>query len=204
MNTSSIESIMQTGFSSYPISNQIKKRIWGLSYKKNCTVPYSDLRYLTLPYINFKSEIQSGELICHHSIAQDLLEIFYALYRVQYPIDKIHLIDDYNADDDLSCLENNTSCFNYRTIGNTNILSKHAFGLAVDINPFYNPYITYPDGHIRISPPGSEIYADRTLDFPHKIDEQDLCYQLFTEHGFTWGGHWKNIKDYQHFEKLID
>ena len=35
-----------------------------------------------------------------------------------------------------------------------------------------------------------------------KIDENDLCYKLFIEHGFTWGGNWNSSKDYQHFQKV--
>ena len=62
-------------------------------------------------------------------------------------------------------------------------------------------YVTYPNGKIRITPPGSEIYADRNAAFPHKIDKNDLAYKEFTAHGFTWGGDWKTLKDYQHFQK---
>lgn len=189
------------GFSCSEITDGIKERINGLSYKKDCSVPYGDLRYIRVLHVDFNGETQQGELICHKSIAPDVLEIFYALYQAAYPIDKIRLIDEYGADDDLSCADNNTSCFNYRMIGHTEILSKHALGLAIDINPFYNPYVTYPNGRIRITPFGSEAYADRSKDFPHKIDEHDLCYHLFTKHGFTWGGHWHALKDYQHFEK---
>lgn len=186
------------------ITPHIKKRIHKLSYKEDCTVPYSDLRYLNVLYVDFHHTVQTGEIICNKTIAHDLLEIFYELYQAGYQIDKIRLIDDYLADDDLSCLDNNTSCFNYRNIYGSDTLSLHALGLAIDINPFYNPYITYPNGTIRISPPGSEAYADRNADFPHKIDENDLCYQLFIGHGFTWGGHWKTIKDYQHFQKTLE
>ena len=84
------------------------------------------------------------------------------------------------------------------------LLSKHALGMAIDINPFYNPYVTYPDGKERISPAGSEVYADRSNDNPHMIRKGDLCYQLFIDHGFTWGGEWKSLKDYQHFQKVIN
>lgn len=45
------------------------------------------------------------------------------------------------------------------------------------------------------------FYVDRSKDFLHKIDHDDLCYKLFMEHGFEWGGDWKHSKDYQHFEK---
>ena len=191
----------QEGFYYEPITDKIKARIYGLSYKTDCTVSYEDLRYVRVLYCNFEGESVSGEIICNKAIAQDLVEIFYELYQNDYPIEKIKLIDEYNADDDLSCAENNTSCFNYRVVGGTTKLSKHALGMAIDINPFYNPYVTYPNGVERISPPGSEPYADRDADLPYMIKKGDLCYNLFKEHGFTWGGEWKSLKDYQHFEK---
>ncbi|MEG1877653.1 MAG: M15 family metallopeptidase [Lachnospiraceae bacterium] len=193
----------QPGFYYESITEELKTRINGLSYKENCTVPYEDLRYVSVLYWDFNEETQIGELICNKAIAEDLVEIFYELYLATYPIEKIRLIDEYNADDTLSITDNNTSCFNFRLVDGSKKLSKHALGLAIDINPFYNPYVTYPNGSVRISPIGSEAYADRSLDFPHKIDKEDLCYQLFTEHGFTWGGNWKSLKDYQHFQKSI-
>lgn len=192
------------GFFYQPITEDVKERIYGLSYKENCTVPYEDLNYVGVLYVDFQGETQTGELICNKGIAKDLAEIFKELYENQYPIDKIRLVDEYDADDDLSCLDNNTSCFNFRVVSGTKSLSKHALGLAVDINPFYNPYVTYPNGVERISPPGSEPYGDRSADFPYKIDYDDLCYQLFTAHGFTWGGDWKSLKDYQHFQKELE
>ena len=192
------------GFFYQPITEDVKERIYGLSYKENCTVPYEDLNYVGVLYVDFDGNTQMGEIVCNKAISKDLAEIFKELYDNQYQIDKIRLVDEYNADDDLSCLDNNTSCFNYRVVGGTNSLSKHALGLAIDINPFYNPYVTYPNGVERISPPGSEPYGDRSADFPHKIDYNDLCYKLFKEHGFTWGGDWKTLKDYQHFQKAID
>lgn len=191
----------QEGFFYQSITDDVKTRINGLSYKSDCTVPYEDLRYVSVLYEDFNGETQIGEIICNKAIAQDLVEIFYELYLNHYQIDKIRLVDEYDADDDLSCAANNTSCFNFRKVYGSNNLSKHAMGLAIDINPFQNPYVTYPDGVERISPPGSEPYADRNSGLPHMITEDDLCYQLFTAHGFTWGGHWRTLKDYQHFQK---
>ena len=115
------------------------------------------------------------------------------------------MIDEYDGDDLASMEDNNTSCFNYRPVEGTSSLSKHALGLAIDINPFYNPYITYnKDGSEKVSPANASAYADRTSSFPYKIDENDLCYQLFKEHGFTWGGHWNSCKDYQHFQNVVE
>lgn len=230
------------GFSCQPISKHLMHRIRNISYHDNEQISPAELRYLRIPYFDFNGETRTGEMICNHSIAMPLLEIFHSLYEQRYPIERIQLVDDFQADDDLCCLKNNTSCFNYRTISGTNILSRHAFGMAVDVNPFFNPYVTYINTvkdntgittsaadtatsnttthivsadtikpnintvsadtttHIRISPPGSEAYADRERDFPHKLGPGDLCYELFIAHGFSWGGDWTHCKDYQHFE----
>ena len=66
---------------------------------------------------------------------------------------------------------------------------------------YYNPYVKTVDGELSIEPANAADYVDRSRDFSHKIDHDDLCYKLFTEHGFEWGGDWTHSKDYQHFEK---
>lgn len=196
------------GFYYEPMTDSVKNRITGISYPENgCTVPYEDLTYVGLLYFDFNGQEQTGELICNKAIAQDMVEIFYELYRNEYQLERVRLIDEYDGDDTASMADNNTSCFNYRVVDGTTHLSKHALGLAIDINPYYNPYVVFgknADGSDYISPPGSEVYADRSQSFAYKIDENDLCYRLFTEHGFTWGGNWNSVKDYQHFQKTID
>lgn len=200
--------IYEEGFYYEPLTEEVKERITGISYpEKGCTVPYEDLNYVGLKYIDFDGQEQTGELICNKAIAQDMVEIFYELYRNEYQLERVRLIDEYDGDDTASMAENNTSCFNYRVVDGTASLSKHAYGLAIDINPYYNPYVVFkrnPDGSDYISPPGSEVYADRSQSFAYKIDENDLCYRLFTEHGFTWGGNWNSTKDYQHFQKALN
>jgi len=197
---------IQKQFYFAPLTEDQKSFITGCSYPdtvEELAISYDDLRYLHIMHYDFEGNLAEGELICHNYIAQDLLEIFYELYLNEYQLERVTLIENYGGDDTLSMEDNNTSCFNYRVVDNTTNLSKHAYGLAIDINPFYNPYVTYPGGKIRISPKGSEAYADRDADFPYKIDENDLCYKLFKEHGFTWGGDWNSMKDYQHFQKAM-
>ena len=195
------------GFFSEPITPAIEERITGISYPADgsAEITLNELAYLNVLYNDFEGGVQTGELICNQYIALDLLEIFEELYRSGYQFEEISLIDKYDGDDTLSMEHNNTSCFNYRIVDGTDHLSKHAYGLAIDINPFYNPYVIYNKdgtGETYISPQGSEVYADRSKDFPYKIDENDLCYKLFIEHGFTWGGNWNSSKDYQHFQKV--
>jgi len=188
-----------------PLSEEIINRINGISYVENENISLDELRYMHILHYDFEDEIAEGELICNEAVAQDLLEIFYELFQAEYEIEKVRLIDEYDGDDSASMEDNNTSCFNYRVVDGTTSLSKHAYGLAIDINPFYNPYVVFQsDGGTYISPKGSEKYADRSLDFPYKIDTEDLCYKLFKEHGFIWGGNWNSCKDYQHFQKVPD
>ena len=182
------------------ISDAIFARMAGKSFPDECTTPREDLRYLHLLYKDIDGRAHEGEMVCNEIIADKLIDIFRKLYEADYPIERMSLVDDYDADDDASMLDNNTSCFNFRYVSGTNSISKHGLGLAVDLNPFYNPYIHVLDGVKLIEPEGSEPYADRSLDFDYKIDEDDLAYRLFKEAGFTWGGSWKNSKDYQHFQ----
>ena len=182
------------------IDEKIFSRIDGKSYKKNCPLPLDELRYLHVLHKNLSGETLEGELICNVKIARALAEIFEKLFTENYPIEKIRLIDEYDADDELSMSDNNSSCFNFRYVSFTNRISLHGYGLAVDINPRYNPYIKTVDGKKIIAPKNSVDFEDRGKNFPYKIEADDLCCKLFAAHGFIWGGDcWDDEKDYQHF-----
>lgn len=184
------------------IDDAILARINGSSYTENDNIGLSELSYLRMLYYGFDQNTYVGEMIVNQEIASDILSIFKTLYENQYPIEKMVLVDDYEANDELSMDADNTSAFNYRTISGSSKLSNHSYGMAIDLNPKYNPYVKISaDGSIVCQPKSGREYADRSKDFPHKIDENDLAYLLFTEAGFTWGGSWDSVKDYQHFEK---
>lgn len=193
--------ILDSLFYSEVPGEEIAQRIAGVSYQENENISMEELRYLRVLHMGFDGQTHIGELLVHESIAEDILEIMAALYENQYPMEKMLLVDEYGADDEVSMQENNTSAFNYREIAGTSRLSQHSLGLAIDINPKFNPYVKEKDGELTIRPANAADYADRTQEFEYKIDENDLCYQLFTAHGFTWGGSWNSVKDYQHFEK---
>ena len=195
-----------------PLSDNLRRYITGISYPATnseeemaaLVVSYDDLRYVHILHYDFDGNPAEGELICNEYIAQDLVEIFHELYYNEYQIERMVLIDEYDGDDTASMEDNNTSCFNYRVVEGSSSLSKHAYGLAIDINPLYNPYVTYEkDGTEKVSPVAALGYADRSVNFPYKIDEEDLCCRLFKEHGFIWGGNWNSLKDYQHFQKTL-
>ncbi len=186
------------------LSDRIKDRINGKSYKKNCDVPYEELRYVRVLYWGFDQKTHDGELIVNQSIAEDVIDIFKELYDKKYPIEQMVLVDDYDADDNASMAADNTSSFNYRTVDSMEHLSLHSYGLAIDINPLYNPYVRTMNGKPQVLPESGTKYADRTLNCSYYIDTNDACYKAFTKRGFTWGGDWKNSKDYQHFQKNLE
>ena len=183
-----------------PISDEVFARMYGKSFKEDCTLPREDLRYLHVLHVDLEGAEHEGEMIVNYHIADDVLDIFRQLYEAKYPIEKIHLVDEYDAIDELAMEDNNSSCFNFRFIAHTTQVSKHGLGLAVDINSLYNPYTKIVDGEQIVEPITGRPYLDREADFPYRIDRGDLCYRLFAERGFEWGGDWEDRKDYQHFE----
>ena len=157
---------------------------------------------LQVKYIDFEGKTQQGVMICNKAIAKDLREIFAELYKAKYPIERIRPISEYGNDDERSMQANNTSCYCFRNIEGSTKLSKHAQGLAIDVNPLYNPCVRRKkDGTLLVQPSTGMPYVNRSKKFKYKITQKDLCYRLFMKHGFKWGGAWRSLKDYQHFEK---
>jgi len=192
-------------FTASVITDDIFNRIKGKSYPEGATVSLDDLRYLKVLHYGFDGEIHEGELIVNHRIADDVLSIFKELFDIKYPIEKIRLIDEYDANDEASMEDNNSSAFCYRVIAESTTLSNHALGLAIDINTLYNPYVyTRKDGTLFLQPENAGDYVDRDVDNPYYIKKGDACYNIFIKYGFTWGGDWNTKKDYQHFEKPLD
>lgn len=195
-------------FTITPIPDSVFVRMQGKSFAANCTTPRSELRYLRCLHITADGRTLVGEMVLHHSIADRVLDILHRLYDARYPIERMRLVDDYDADDERSMTANNSSGFNFRFVRGTRKVSKHGLGLAVDINPLYNPcrktVVTKRDGktvkRTQVEPAAGRPYVDRSKTFDYKITRDDLCCRLFREAGFVWGGDWTRTKDYQHFE----
>ena len=199
------ESKTNPGFWYCAPNEAIETRVIGMSYPENpkdAPVKLQDLRYVHILYIDFDGEEHEGELLVHKKVVKDVMEIFEALYDARYPLRSVRLVDDYGQPftDGLSMSADNTSAYCCRKVTGKRYFSRHSYGTAIDVNPVENPYIK-PDGSF--SPPESEPYLDRSDLRPGMITEDDLCYQLFTAHGWKWGGHFTGQKDYQHFSKDV-
>jgi len=186
-----------------PVNRYIKQRmVEGKSWHKGCPVPTSDLRYIRLIHKNFYHSERTGELIVHKDVAKEVVEIFRELYEAGYPIRQMRLVSDFGGSDWRSIEADNTSAFNCRNVSTgTHKWSKHAYGLAIDINPIENPFVN-KRGHIahrasyrfkkRRHRNGS--FADRAM-----LLKEDKAVRIFEKYGWKWGGEFTPYKDYQHF-----
>jgi hypothetical protein len=181
-----------------PIPAAAMKKMDGVSWHKGCPVPLTDLRQLTVAYYNFSQQTQPGVLYVHKDVAEDLRVIFEKLYAAKFLIERMAPVEAYNGNDDASMTANNTSAFNCRDVtGTPGKFSNHSWGRAVDINPLTNPYVK---GRT-VLPPAGKQYLDRTHAYPGSILDKSQIVKEFESRGWTWGGRWTDLKDYQHFEK---
>ncbi len=195
-----VAEVFAPAFAYSAVSEEVEKRITNVSWKEGCPVPIEELRYLQVAYWGFDDQPHMGELIVNKAVAEEVAEIFQELYEAKFPIEKIRLIDEYGAEDKKSMADNNTSSFCYREVeGKPGKLSKHSYGLAIDLNPVQNPYVYKEE----ISPEAGKDYTDRSETQKGMILKGDVCYQAFIDRGWTWGGDWNYEKDYQHFQKSI-
>jgi D-alanyl-D-alanine carboxypeptidase len=170
-------------------------RITNLSWRDEPRCPrFVELAYLAIPHVTFDGAIVIGELIVAAAIAERTIELFRRLYVLGFPIRQMKLVDDYAADDDRSMSADNTSAFNFRVVAGTNVLSQHARGLAIDINPVENPW-RKPD---RLVPCEGEAFADRRAIRPGMFVRPGPVVAVIDELGWEWGGDWRHASDDHH------
>ena len=158
-------------------------------------------RLVDVLYYSFDGKIHKGQLVIDVGLVADIRKAFRVALENKFPITSVIPIssdrffkDGKWNDDDQSMLANNTSAFNYRTATGGKSLSKHAYGFAIDINPVQNPYIK---GNIVLPP--NAVYDTAK---PGTLSFNSPVVKTFIRLGWTWGGNWKSLKDYQHFEKV--
>lgn len=155
----------------------------------------SEMAEVEVDYFGYDLKIHKGEIIINKRIATEVIKIFNELLKIKFPIESIKPVSYFNWDDDSSMYYNNTSGFNYRKVSGGKSLSKHASGYAIDINPRENYYIK----NKRISP------VNGTYDpkIRGTIPRNSAVVKIFEKYGWNWGGNWRSLKDYQHFEKNL-
>ena len=154
-----------------------------------------NLRIVNVYYYGFDEKLHKGQLVVHKDVVLDIIEIFEFIRESRFPVEKVIPISKYDWSDEKSMKDNNTSAFNYRFISGTRVISNHAAGLAIDINPRQNPYVKN----------GSSLPSDCIYDTLKvgTISSSSQLVKEFKQRGWSWGGDWKSLKDYQHFEKKL-
>lgn len=171
---------------------EFEEAVEGLSIPENIL---ENLRLVNVYYYGFDNKLHKGQLVVNKDIVLDIIEIFEFIRESRFPLDKVIPISKYDWSDEKSMKDNNTSAFNYRFISGTRVISNHASGLAIDINPRLNPYIKN----------GSSLPSNCVYDTTKAgtILSSSQLVKEFKERGWQWGGDWKSLKDYQHFEKKL-
>ncbi len=180
--------------------SEIKKVTAGdlrYSWKKGCPVAPSGLRMIEMTYWGMDRRPHAGgRLVVNAREAADLVKVFRKLYDQRYPIRRMEPVDAYKGSDFQSIEADNTSAFNCRNATGSSSWSQHAYGLAVDLNPCENPYVSASG---RIEHPDCVKYGNRKNRDPGVVHAGDKVVKAFASIGWGWGGSWNGTKDFQHF-----
>jgi hypothetical protein len=177
-----------------PVSDAVRERM-GRTWTPRCPVALPELRYVTVPFHGFDGRRHTGELVVHATVARDVVRVFRRLYDAAYPIEEMRLVTSADLDAPPTGDGNNTAAYVCRTTRGSTTLSAHAYGLAIDVNPFVNPY----RNDDLVLPELASAYLDRTWRRAGMIRPGDVVTRAFAGVGWTWGGDFASVTDYMHF-----
>ena len=153
------------------------------------------LSLLTVAHWGFDSEVRVGRLVVATDVSRDVEAALRLVYEARFPVERMVLVDAYDASDDRSMADNNTSAFNCRPVTGGAGWSEHSYGTAIDVNPVQNPYVR---GRT-VLPPAGAAYLDRADVRPGMAVDPGSLVGAFRAIGWGWGGGWQSLEDFQHF-----
>jgi hypothetical protein len=165
------------------------------TWTDECPVTVDELAYITVSHWGFDQEFHTGEMIVNSRYAADVIDVFGALHEARFPIEQMRVIRQDEVDAHPTGDWNDTTSFVCRPAVGSSQWSNHAFGLAIDINPFHNPYLR---GDL-VLPELASVYVDREDVRAGMIVAGDVVVEAFADMGWLWGGNWTSLKDWMHF-----
>lgn len=177
-----------------PIPDEVIARS---TWTEECPVTRDELAYLNVSHYGFDGEFHTGEMIVNAAVAEDIVNVFEKLHAARFPIEQLKVTTQAELDAPPTGDGNGSGAFGCREAVGSSGWSQHAYGLAIDINPFHNPYIY---GELVI-PELAMSYLDRERVLPGMVFEGDVVVEAFAEIGWAWGGNWNSLKDWMHFSK---
>ncbi|MBL8931067.1 MAG: M15 family metallopeptidase [Kineosporiaceae bacterium] len=169
----------------------------GASWRSGCPVAPSSLRRIRMTHLGWDGRARTGDLVVHNDIAGPTVVAFRRLYTQRFPIRSMRPISVFGGSDDRSMAADNTSGFNCRKVTGGTGWSRHAFGRAIDLNPVENPYVK----GATVLPPAGAAYVRRTPARKGMLVAGTLPVTTFTGYGWSWGGNYRSLKDFQHLER---
>jgi hypothetical protein len=160
-----------------------------------CPVAVAELRYVTVGFRGFDGRAHTGELLVHRDVAADVVTVFRALFAAGFPIERMRVTSPAEVAAKPTGDGNTTAGFVCRPTRGSTTWSAHAYGRAIDVNPFQNPYRS----GARVIPELATAYLDRGRVLPGVITATGPVVAAFRAVGWTWGGSWTSPKDYMHF-----
>jgi hypothetical protein len=182
-----------------PVSPAVRARM-GETWKPGCPVGLGDLRYVTVSFRGFDGRAHTGELVVNRRVAAAVVSVFARLYRARFPIEEMRLVTTADLHAHPTGDGNNTAAFVCRAARGQTRWSAHAYGLAVDVDPFQNPYRR---GDL-VLPELASAYLDRADRRPGMIEPGEVVTRAFAAAGWTWGGTWRSPRDLMHFSATGD
>jgi hypothetical protein len=184
-----------------PVIERIPDRQWQRivdvgAWRPGCPVGRADLRRVKVGHVTFDGEVRRGILVVNKDVAASVARIFTRLFEERFPIRRMHPVERYGGDVNVSLAADNTSAYNCRQPSQINapvLKSPHANGRAIDINPRENPWMDLrcdcwlPSRENRKRVPG-----------PGVIVAGGLVWRLFRAEGWLWQN--IDVPDYMHFD----
>lgn len=165
------------------------------TWHDGCPIAKDELAYVTVTFYGFDQVVHSGELLVHRDVAEAVVSVFRRLYDARFPIEEMRIIRQDELDAEPTGDGNVTTGFVCRSVVSGTAWSEHAYGRAIDINPFHNPYLR----GTQVIPELATAYLDRDNVRPGMIVDGDVVVTAFRDIGWPWGGNWRSAKDWMHF-----
>lgn len=165
------------------------------TWSADCPVTLGELRYVTVGFRGFDGRAHTGELLVHRSVATDVVTVFRRLFRAGWPIEEMRITGPADLVAPATGDGNDTSAFVCRPVRGSTAWSQHAYGRAIDVNPFHNPYVRGGT----VLPELARAYTRRTRDVPGMNTPGSAPVLAFRSVGWGWGGDYRSLKDWMHF-----
>jgi len=198
----------------------------GTSFHEGCPTPLSALRALEIRHWGYDGKVHEGLLVLAAEEVPAITQAMQAIFEAKFPIESLRPVSEFGGDDGASMAANNSSAFNCRAVTGGKAFSEHAYGRAIDLNPLTNPFVRQAKRKRRaaaktnrsgikpgvkstaeektqwlVEPEAGRAYLDRTQQASGLLRAGEAGVQAFDAIGWSWGGRWRSLKDYQHFSR---